>query len=340
MQNRVIKPGDTHLMEPNEEYNRIVYERLWNQTDVFSLSVEVFDRGGIRTRRTFNKLHAGDEYDILARLLGEGWETVFAQDYQDWAIRCQKRQRATPVPMLPFAANKGLRRSVVWGAAGVCGALLLLGWIIGRLSLPRDESLEIAAGDPTESAVDPDTASDVDELGEVDAADLNEGSEANPDFIPGLDEDLAPDLSNDSPFSPASGDEASGALDGALDNDDDAETAEAELDDDSESPTNDPSENNPSERDTSDAPLAIAPTAANDAFLQAVRIAQAAVIGGREAETAEEWEELAEQWQQAADLMATVPENDENYDVAQDRVEMYENNVDIALSEAEKAGDN
>ena len=78
------------------------------------------------------------------------------------------------------------------------------------------------------------------------------------------------------------------------------------------------------------------PTAAQASFTQAVRLAQQAVADGQEAETPAEWLDLAARWQRAADLMAEVPPENENYAIAQDRVVTYQQNSDQALSTAEK----
>lgn len=78
------------------------------------------------------------------------------------------------------------------------------------------------------------------------------------------------------------------------------------------------------------------PTAAQESFAQAVRLAQQAVADGQEAETPAEWLDLAARWQRAADLMAEVPPENENYAIAQDRVVTYQQNSDQALSTAEK----
>lgn len=74
-------------------------------------------------------------------------------------------------------------------------------------------------------------------------------------------------------------------------------------------------------------------------FAQAVRLAQQAVDDGQAAETPAEWLDLAARWQRAADLMAEVTPNDENYRVAQDRVISYQQNSDQALARAEQLQD-
>jgi len=79
---------------------------------------------------------------------------------------------------------------------------------------------------------------------------------------------------------------------------------------------------------------AAAPTQA--AFAQAVRLAQQAVDDGQAAETSAEWLELAARWQRAADLMAEVPPDNDNYPIAQDRVISYQQNSDQALAKAEQ----
>jgi len=78
------------------------------------------------------------------------------------------------------------------------------------------------------------------------------------------------------------------------------------------------------------------PTAAQESFAQAVRLAQQAVADGQAAETPAQWLDLAARWQRAADLMAEVPPENENYAIAQDRIVTYQQNSDQALSKAER----
>lgn len=77
-------------------------------------------------------------------------------------------------------------------------------------------------------------------------------------------------------------------------------------------------------------------TVSQESFVQAVRLAQQAVEDGQNADTPAEWLELAARWQRAADLMAEVPAENENYSIAQDRVLAYQQNSDQALDKAEK----
>lgn len=77
-------------------------------------------------------------------------------------------------------------------------------------------------------------------------------------------------------------------------------------------------------------------TVASESFAQAVRLAQQAVDDGQDADTPAEWLDLAARWQRAADLMAEVPPENENYAIAQDRVISYQQNSDQALSTAER----
>lgn len=71
-----------------------------------------------------------------------------------------------------------------------------------------------------------------------------------------------------------------------------------------------------------------------DAFTAAVRIAQKASIDGQTAATAAEWLDLAARWQRAADLMAQIPPDLEQYVIAQDRVNTYSANSKTALKRA------
>ncbi|GGA35007.1 hypothetical protein [Okeania sp. KiyG1] len=73
-----------------------------------------------------------------------------------------------------------------------------------------------------------------------------------------------------------------------------------------------------------------------EAFAQAVRLAQEAAADGKTAQSQEEWMAIASKWQQAARLMASVSPNYSRYDVAVNRVELYQKNSDIAKQEANK----
>ncbi|PSB14234.1 hypothetical protein C7B76_16890 [filamentous cyanobacterium CCP2] len=73
----------------------------------------------------------------------------------------------------------------------------------------------------------------------------------------------------------------------------------------------------------------------SDPFADAVRLAEAAVQAGQQAETPAEWQALAEQWQQASDLMSQISPDDPRYEVAQDRVAVYRQNSESARLQAE-----
>lgn len=73
-----------------------------------------------------------------------------------------------------------------------------------------------------------------------------------------------------------------------------------------------------------------------DPFVEAVRIAEQAVLDGKNATTRTEWLDLAYRWQQASDLMATVQTEDDRYQTAQDRVETYRKNSEAALAKADQ----
>ena len=71
-----------------------------------------------------------------------------------------------------------------------------------------------------------------------------------------------------------------------------------------------------------------------DPFVEAVRIAEQAASDGKVATTRSEWLDLATRWQQASDLMAEVPEQDDRYKTAQDRIAAYRKNSEAALTQA------
>ncbi|MGB3787821.1 MAG: hypothetical protein WA949_07410 [Phormidesmis sp.] len=71
-----------------------------------------------------------------------------------------------------------------------------------------------------------------------------------------------------------------------------------------------------------------------DAFAEAVRLAERASTDGQTAKTTAEWLELAARWQRASDLMAQVPEGNNQYAIAKDRVGSYADNSQTALNKA------
>lgn len=71
-----------------------------------------------------------------------------------------------------------------------------------------------------------------------------------------------------------------------------------------------------------------------DPFVQAVRIAEQAVIDGQSAQTSAEWLDLAARWQRASDLMGQIPPGDGRYRTAQDRTQVYRQNSESAMTRA------
>jgi hypothetical protein len=82
---------------------------------------------------------------------------------------------------------------------------------------------------------------------------------------------------------------------------------------------------------------AVPAAVAQDAFVQAVRLAEQASIDGQTAETAADWLDLAARWQRASDLMAEVPPDDSRYKTAQDRVILYQQYRAQALTRSEQS---
>ena len=69
-------------------------------------------------------------------------------------------------------------------------------------------------------------------------------------------------------------------------------------------------------------------------FVEAVRIATKASELGRSVETVDEWVELAAQWRKASELMASVSPDYFRYPTAQDRIQVYDQNSEVALQQA------
>jgi hypothetical protein len=78
------------------------------------------------------------------------------------------------------------------------------------------------------------------------------------------------------------------------------------------------------------------PAASQDPFVLAVRLAQENVTAGKSAKTSADWLAIASQWQRASDLMGKVPNSDERYAIAQDRVKLYQTNSQTATQQAEQ----
>ena len=72
-----------------------------------------------------------------------------------------------------------------------------------------------------------------------------------------------------------------------------------------------------------------------DAFAEAVRIAEQAAQEGLTASSRAEWLALASRWQRASELMSEIPEGSDRYEVAVDRVNVYQTNSQSALDKAE-----
>ncbi|MBW4660862.1 MAG: hypothetical protein KME15_19485 [Drouetiella hepatica Uher 2000/2452] len=83
-------------------------------------------------------------------------------------------------------------------------------------------------------------------------------------------------------------------------------------------------------------PSALSPVALKqDPFADAVRLAQETVTAGQKAQSSAEWLNVAAQWQKASDLMGMTSAEDSRYAVAQDRVQVYQQNSESALQQAQ-----
>jgi parvulin-like peptidyl-prolyl isomerase len=77
-----------------------------------------------------------------------------------------------------------------------------------------------------------------------------------------------------------------------------------------------------------------APVTHADAFRQAVNKATEAATLTQEAQTAEEWDFVASHWQQAIALMKAVPNDGQNYAIAQGKIVEYQRYLDYAQQKA------
>jgi hypothetical protein len=74
-----------------------------------------------------------------------------------------------------------------------------------------------------------------------------------------------------------------------------------------------------------------------ETWANAVRSAISASNKAGTAQTRAEWNEVANEWQKAVDLMKEVPEDNPNYQTAQQKVEQYQNNLNVAKQRAARA---
>ncbi len=96
-------------------------------------------------------------------------------------------------------------------------------------------------------------------------------------------------------------------------------------------------ESDPADSEPADPQTAASPAAtATDPFAEAVRLAEDTVTAGQRAQTAAEWLDIASRWQRASDLMGQIPSQDPRYPTAQDRVQLYQQNSNAALEQAER----
>ncbi|WP_242042191.1 hypothetical protein [Leptolyngbya sp. FACHB-541] len=76
-------------------------------------------------------------------------------------------------------------------------------------------------------------------------------------------------------------------------------------------------------------------TPSGDPFVEAVRLAERAATEGQIAQSSADWLELATYWQRASDLMAQVAPGDGRYQTAQNRMQVYRQNSEAALQQAQ-----
>jgi hypothetical protein len=76
-------------------------------------------------------------------------------------------------------------------------------------------------------------------------------------------------------------------------------------------------------------------TSSEDPFAEAVRLAERAATEGQSAQSSADWLELATYWQRASDLMAQVTPEDGRYQTAQNRMQVYRQNSEAALQQAQ-----
>lgn len=171
-------------MSPDEEYCRVVYERQFNNT--IDLSLEVYDVGGVSHKSKHQRQTEEGVTEILQDIVGDGWETIFAQEYRDWAIYCKKRPRNGALHRSAAVTQPMMSRKAILGALGVCTALLIFGWIAGLIATSGNQPASVSSEDSATSA--PATEGDgaaepvadlEDEAEDSDLGDAAEGSAAD-----------------------------------------------------------------------------------------------------------------------------------------------------------------
>ncbi|NES19989.1 MAG: hypothetical protein F6K41_13905 [Symploca sp. SIO3E6] len=75
---------------------------------------------------------------------------------------------------------------------------------------------------------------------------------------------------------------------------------------------------------------------ATDPFVEAVRLAEEAAAAGKTVQTSAQWLDVAAKWERASDLMSKVKQDDPRYQTAQDRIEVYRKNSELAQMQAKK----
>jgi len=99
--------------------------------------------------------------------------------------------------------------------------------------------------------------------------------------------------------------------------------------------TNSDSTNFSMESSTEDEASEAAVALPEDPFAEAVRLAERAATEGQVAQSSADWLELATRWQRASDLMAQIPPDDGRYQTAQNRIQVYRQNSEAALQQAQ-----
>jgi hypothetical protein len=107
---------------------------------------------------------------------------------------------------------------------------------------------------------------------------------------------------------------------------------EAEKSPEAAQPEETPTQAPPAETTTAESSTPAVST--NDPFPAAVRKATSAAQLTQTASTPDEWVQVATDWQSAIELMQAVPESNPNYSVAQQRVPVYQKNLEYAQKRA------
>ncbi|MGB3495424.1 MAG: D-alanyl-D-alanine carboxypeptidase [Elainellaceae cyanobacterium] len=292
--NRTIQFGDRRPLEPRMDYCRLDYEFNQDAAETLNLTIQIFDQGQTQFLQRYPELTPARTDALIQQVLGQGWNNVLTQKFQDWAV-CYLQRPKVAVSAQPMAARsvaaaplthharvktaqqasqkttrqqrhraRSPRRLSPWKQAKTIGArIAAVGFAAGAIALGIKGAQTLASIDASRA-------------------------------IAALEQPFQ-NHRHQSPQAAADETKVSGEL--IL------------------------------------APITPVDNVQNDPFQQAVVLAEQAVLEGRVADSAQDWKDLAMQWHEAAGLMKQVPNSDQRYALAQNRADAYSERREQSLIE-------